>query len=46
MIKRVQQIPEGIRVISDNKEHEPYKLLYGKDDFAICGRVLRIIKDV
>ena len=42
IVKRVQKLPEGIRVISDNKEFKPYTL---KEDFRICGQVLLIIRE-
>lgn len=46
MVKRLQKLPDGIRVISDNKDYESYKLIFGQDDFQVCGRVIKVIKYV
>lgn len=40
-VKKLQKLPKGkLRVISENKEYEPFDLTPKEDDFEICGRVL------
>lgn len=44
MVKRLQRLTNGVKIISDNNTYDSYKL--NMDDFKVCGRVLRVIKDV
>ena len=43
IVKRIQKVPKGIKVISDNKEYSTYDLA---EDYTICGQVLLLRRDL
>jgi len=42
-IKRLQSLPDGLCVISDNKDYLPYKIAPGEDSLHVIGKVLAVL---
>jgi len=42
-IKRLQRLPDGLYVISDNKDYLPYKLAPSEDNLQVVGKVLAVL---
>jgi len=42
-IKRLQRLPDGLYVISDNKDYLPYKIALNEGGFHVVGKVLAVL---
>lgn len=48
-VKRIQKIPSGLRLISDNKIYQPLDISsseYNDEQFSICGQVIHVSYDL
>jgi len=43
-VKRVQRVPDGIRLLSSNPERHPPIFVHYSEEPAICGRVVGVIR--